>query len=347
MERDPRWAAVRARDARADGAFFYSVRTTGVFCRPSCAARRPRPEHVGFHETAADAAQAGFRPCRRCAPDEPPAAARQAAVVARLCRLLEGAGDVPRLEELARRAGLSPFHTHRIFKAVTGLTPRAYARACREARLRAELETSGTVTEAIHAAGYGAGSRFYEESGALLGMTPTAYRAGGAGLSIEFAIGECSLGSILVAATPRGVCAILLGEDPEALAHDLERRFPRATIRGADPGFERTVAQVVGLVEAPQLGTSLPLDIRGTAFQRRVWEALRKIPPGATVSYTELARALGAPSAARAVATACASNALAVAIPCHRVVRVDGALAGYRWGVDRKRALLLRERRGP
>ncbi|WP_437305163.1 bifunctional DNA-binding transcriptional regulator/O6-methylguanine-DNA methyltransferase Ada [Sorangium sp. So ce388] len=347
VERDPRWAAVVARDASVDGKFFYSVKTTGVYCRPSCGARPARPENVGFHPTAAAAERAGFRPCMRCKPDQPPLAERQAAQVAALCRLIEGSAEVPSLEELARHAGLSIFHTHRIFKAVTGVTPKAYAAAHRARRVRAELGKDGTVTEAIYAAGYGSGGRFYEESNRVLGMTPTRYRAGGANMDVRFAIGECSLGSILVAATARGVCAILLGDDPEELAHDLERRFPRAHLIGGDAAFEQLVAKVVGLVESPRAAhVELPLDVRGTAFQQRVWQALRDIPAGATASYAEIASAIGAPGAARAVAQACAANALAVAIPCHRVVRNDGGLSGYRWGVERKRALLDREASG-
>jgi AraC family transcriptional regulator of adaptative response/methylated-DNA-[protein]-cysteine methyltransferase len=346
VESDPRWAAVRARDASADGTFFYSVATTGVYCRPSCAARTARPENVAFHATAAAAQRAGFRPCKRCKPDQPPLAERQAALVAGLCRWIEASEEAPTLEAVARRAGLSVFHAHRLFKSVTGLTPRAYAAAHRAGRVRRDLRTKRTVTEAIFAAGYNSSARFYEKSHELLGMKPMAYRAGGTDAAIRFAVGECSLGSVLVAATERGVCAILLGEDPDALVRDLQRRFPRAQLLGADRRFERLVAKVVGLVERPALGAKLPLDIRGTAFQQRVWDALRRIPAGATASYSEIAAAIGAPRAVRAVASACAANPLAVAIPCHRVVRNDGAPGGYRWGVERKRALLASESPG-
>lgn len=340
---DPRWAAVAARDAHADGQFVFSVRTTGVFCRPSCAARTPRPENVAFHATVAEAERAGFRPCLRCKPDQPTLAAQQAAMVAQLCRLIEQAEQPPTLDELAERAGLSAFHLHRVFKAVTGLTPRAYARARRADRVRHELDVADSVTEAIYGAGYNAGSRFYEQAGDVLGMTPTRFRAGGADTDIHFAIGQCSLGAILVARSPRGLCAISLGDDPQELVQELQDRFPRAHLIGGDAGFEQLVAQVVGLVEAPQLGLDLPLDLRGTAFQQRVWQALRQIPPGQTLSYAELAERIGAPTAVRAVAQACGANSLAVAIPCHRVVRSDGALSGYRWGVERKRQLLERE----
>jgi AraC family transcriptional regulator of adaptative response/methylated-DNA-[protein]-cysteine methyltransferase len=341
--RDPRWAAVVARDAGADGKFFYSVKTTGVYCRPSCGARAPRPENVGFHLTKAAAERAGFRPCKRCKPGQPSLAEQHAGLVAELCRFIEDAEHTPSLEELASRAELSVYHLHRVFKAATGLTPRGYAAAHRAERVRAELGRSGTVTEAIYNAGFNSNGRFYEESNQVLGMTPTKYRAGGADTEIRFAIGECSLGSILVATSARGVCAILLGDDPGELARDLQDRFPRATLLGGDAEFEGLVAKVVGLVEAPGVGLDLPLDVRGTAFQQRVWRALRRIPAGATASYADIARRIGSPKSVRAVAQACAENALAVAIPCHRVVRSDGGLSGYRWGVERKRALLDRE----
>ncbi|MBU8894047.1 bifunctional DNA-binding transcriptional regulator/O6-methylguanine-DNA methyltransferase Ada [Corallococcus sp. H22C18031201] len=345
VEQDPRWAAVRARDEHADGSFFYSVRTTGVYCRPSCASRSAHPRNVAFHASAAEAERAGFRPCKRCKPDQPPLAERQAAQVAELCRMLERSEDTPSLESLAQHVGLSVFHTHRLFKALTGVTPKAYAQAFRARRVQEELQSRDSVTEAIYGAGYASSGRFYADAPAMLGMTPSRYRTGGVDLEIRFAMGRCSLGDVLVAATERGVCAILLGDDPEALLHDLEQRFPRARLVGADAAFEAWVATVVGLVENPRVGVTLPLDIQGTAFQRRVWEALRAIPVGETVSYADIANAIGAPKAVRAVARACASNALAVAIPCHRVVRADGDVSGYRWGVERKRVLLAREAR--
>ena len=340
---DPRWAAVLAHDARADGSFFYSVRTTGVYCRPSCGARPARPENVAFHATAADAERAGFRPCKRCRPDQPSLAAQHAAMVTAACRTIEQAEAIPTLEQLAKPAGLSPFHFHRVFKAITGVTPKQYAAAHRNRRLRNELERGASVTEAIFDAGYNASSRFYETANQVLGMTPSSYRAGGVDSEIRFAIGECSLGSILVAQSERGVCAILFGDDPDALARDLQDRFPKARLIGGDHDYEQLVAQVVGFIEAPAIGLDLPLDVRGTAFQQRVWRALRDIPAGGTASYSEIARRIGSPKATRAVAQACASNILAVAIPCHRVVRNDGGLSGYRWGVQRKRALLERE----
>jgi AraC family transcriptional regulator of adaptative response/methylated-DNA-[protein]-cysteine methyltransferase len=342
---DPRWAAVAARDPAADGRFFYSVRTTGVYCRPSCGARPPRPENVAFHATAADAQAAGFRPCKRCRPDQPALAEQHAAMVARLCRHIEQAEPAPGLAELAALAGLSPHHLHRLFKAATGLTPKAYADAHRARRVREGLDGGATVTQALYDAGFNSSGRFYGQSDALLGMTPGRYRAGGADTEIRFAVGQCSLGAILVAASERGVCAILLGDDPEALVRDLQDRFAQARLVGGDAAFEQLVARVVGLVEAPGTGSAgLPLDVRGTAFQQRVWQALREVPAGQTVSYAEVARRIGAPTSARAVAQACGANPLAVAIPCHRVVRHDGDLSGYRWGVERKRALLRREK---
>ncbi len=340
---DPRWAAVKARDPAADGRFLYAVRTTGVYCRPSCPSRTPRRDNVSFHLTVADAERAGFRPCKRCRPDQPAPAARHAELVADLCRYIERAEQPPSLDELAHRANLSPYYLHRVFKAATGVTPRAYAAAQRAKRVRSRLAHGASVTEAIYDAGYNSNGRFYAESNDLLGMTPSRYRAGGAGTEIRFAVGQCSLGAILVAASERGVCAISLGEDADALTRDLQDRFPRATLLGADADFERLVAQVVGAVETPGAGLDLPLDVRGTAFQQRVWQALREIPVGHTASYSQIAERIGAPRSARAVAQACAANNLAVAIPCHRVVRNDGSLSGYRWGVARKQALLERE----
>ncbi|OOG64488.1 bifunctional transcriptional regulator/O6-methylguanine-DNA methyltransferase [Rhodanobacter sp. B04] len=340
---DPRWIAVQAHDASADGAFYYSVRTTGVYCRPSCAARPARPENVAFHANAAEAERAGFRPCKRCRPDQPSLGEQHAMLVTVACRSIESAETLPTLEQLAKPSGLSPFHFHRIFKAVTGLTPKQYAQAQRARRVRRELGRSDSVTTAIFDAGYNASSRFYETADQVLGMTPSSYRAGGIDHDIRFAVGECSLGAILVAQSVRGVCAILLGDDPDALARDLQDRFPKANLIGGDHAFEQLVAQVVGFVEVPAIGLQLPLDVRGTAFQQRVWQALREIPAGSTASYSEVAARIGSPRAVRAVAQACAANALAVAIPCHRVVRNDGGLSGYRWGVERKRALLERE----
>ncbi|GGB97441.1 bifunctional DNA-binding transcriptional regulator/O6-methylguanine-DNA methyltransferase Ada [Pseudoduganella buxea] len=340
---DARWGAVQQRDGNADGQFWYAVRTTGVYCRPSCGARPALRANVTFHASMAEAESAGFRPCRRCKPDQPPLAERHAALVERLCRLIDAADSELDLTSLAAAAGVSQFHLHRVFKAQTGITPKAYAAAGRQRRMQEKLVQQPSVTDAIYAAGFNSSGRFYAASQGALGMTPTAFRAGGQGATIRFAIAQCSLGAILVASTDVGICAILLGDDPELLARDLQDRFPKAELIGAEADYEQTVARVIGMVEAPELGLDLPLDVRGTAFQQRVWQALRTIPAGRTVSYTELARLIGAPASVRAVAGACAANAVAIAIPCHRVVRTDGSLSGYRWGVERKQALLERE----
>ena len=340
---EERWRAVVEKDRNADGKFFYSVKTTGVYCRPSCPARSPRRENVAFYECREDAERAGFRPCKRCKPNGPGLAEQHAATVAAACRAIEAAEELPDLGALASSAGMSRFHFHRIFKAATGLTPRAYAAARRSSRMREVLRKRSTVTEAIYEAGFNSNGRFYANSSEMLGMKPRNYRSGGAGMTIHFAVGECSLGSILVAASDKGVCAIMMGDDPDLLTKDLQNRFPKANLIGGDRDFEATVAKVVGFVEAPKIGLNLPLDVRGTAFQQRVWQALREIPAGSTASYSEIAKRIGLPRAVRAVAQACASNAIAVAIPCHRVLRTDRNLSGYRWGVERKRALLKRE----
>ncbi|MGH6906290.1 MAG: bifunctional DNA-binding transcriptional regulator/O6-methylguanine-DNA methyltransferase Ada [Aestuariivirga sp.] len=342
-ERDPRWVHVLARNRSMDEKFWYSVATTGVYCRPSCPSRMANPKNVRFHDTIADAEKAGFRACKRCNPGRPSPEVQNAAMVAGICRLIERAEEIPPLAELAEAAGLSPGYFHRVFKAAMGLTPKAYAAAHRAEKIREALNRRGTVTEAIYGAGFNSNGRFYEKSNDILGMTPSDYRAGGTNAAIRFAAGECSLGSILVAKSQKGVCAILIGDDPDILVRDLQDRFPRAYLIGGDADFERLVARVVGLVEAPGIGLDLPLDIRGTAFQRCVWAALRKIPAGKTVSYSDVARKIGAPKSMRAVAGACAANMLAIAIPCHRVVRNDGSLSGYRWGIERKRALIERE----
>ncbi len=340
---DAKFDAIRRRDPAGDGQFFYAVRTTGVYCRPSCAARPARRENISVHASCADAERAGFRPCKRCRPNEPSQAVRHAQAVERSCRLIESSEMLPSLSALAAAAGLSPHYFHRLFKRITGVTPKSYGAAHQAQCIADGLRTAGTVTEAIYAAGYNASSRFYENSTARLGMTPTTYRKRGTGMRIRFALGPCSLGQVLVAATDKGICAILLGDDAEELLRELQDRFAAAELSGGDAAFDRYVAQVVGVVEAPGRTHDLPLDIGGTAFQQKVWQALRRIPAGTTVSYAGIAVSVGQPAAVRAVAGACAANALAVAIPCHRVVRTDGALSGYRWGVERKRELLARE----
>jgi AraC family transcriptional regulator of adaptative response/methylated-DNA-[protein]-cysteine methyltransferase len=344
-ENDPRWAAVVARDPKADGQFVYAVKTTGIYCNPSSLARLPKPQNVEFFDSAEQARAAGYRPSKRAAKDQSELAAQHAATVAAACRQIESAETLPTLGELAEVAGLSSFHFHRVFKAVTGLTPKGYADAHRSRKVRERLADSGSVTDALYDAGFNSNSRFYEAADQLLGMKPGDYRAAGQNNDIRFAVGQCSLGAILVAQSERGVCAILLGDDPHQLVCDLQDKFRRANFIGADQAFEALIAKVVGFIEAPAIGLDLPLDVRGTAFQERVWQALREIPVGSTASYADVALRIGSPKAVRAVAQACGANNLAVAIPCHRVVRSDGNLSGYRWGVERKRQLLERESR--
>ncbi|MDF1781243.1 MAG: bifunctional DNA-binding transcriptional regulator/O6-methylguanine-DNA methyltransferase Ada [Alcanivoracaceae bacterium] len=346
-EDNSRWSAVQQRDVHADGCFVFAVVTTGVYCRPSCPARLPKRENVRFFTTSALASEAGFRACKRCLPDEAPLVTRQAALVEELSRFIETTLDdqqkAPTLEMLADRANLSRHHLHRLFKSVTGVTAKQYADAYRKMRVQRDLTRKASVTQTMYDSGFNSSGHFYSQSSSRLGMTPGQYRQGGAEMTIRFAVGQCSLGAILVAQSERGVCAILMDDDPHALVNDLQDRFPKSELIGADKDFEKIVAQVIGFVEQPDKGINLPLDIRGTAFQQRVWAALQKIPAGNTVSYSQLAQIIGSPNASRAVAKACAANPLAVAVPCHRVVRMDGGLSGYRWGVERKRALLENE----
>lgn len=344
LSSDRLWQAVVERDADFDHVFVYSVITTGVYCRPSCPSRQANRENVGYYASADQAEQAGFRACLRCCPRATSGLVKQARTVERLCRFIDSAESLPTSRELAAVADWSQFHMQRVFKRVTGMTPRRYGAGRRAERVRDALGQEGTVTAAAYSAGYNNGGRFYEEVDRVLGMSPTAYKKGGADAHIRFAVGECSLGSILVAQSEKGICSIQLGACPQTLTEGLQDRFPAAEFVGGDAAFEQTVAQVVGFIEQPSVGLDLPLDIRGTAFQRRVWAALQSVPPGQTVSYTDVAQRIGAPKSFRAVAQACGANKLAVAIPCHRVVRNDGGLSGYRWGIERKRALLERER---
>ena len=339
---DEQWAAVVARSTEADGYFYYAVCTTGIFCKPSCPSRVALRKNVSFHATHAEAANAGFRPCKRCRPeqlDDP-----SVALVTRACRLIESSEIPISLEELAKEVGLSKYHFHRLFKKSTGLTPKAYSSACRDRKVKEEITTKRSITEAIYAAGFNTSGRFYEKSTKILGMTPKKLRAGGKGESIRFAIAECSLGPILIGATNQGICSILLGDTPEEILQIFQDQFPTAELVGGDLEFEGWVANVLAIVDTPGTQLNLPLDIRGTAFQRRVWKALGEIPLGETASYAEIAKQIGSPTSYRAVAQACAANKLAVVIPCHRVVKSDGSLSDYRWGVERKRALLVRER---
>ena len=341
---DQCWTALTERDAEADGNFFYSVRTTGVYCRPSCASRLPRRENVAFYQTTDEAEAAGFRPCKRCRPDEGSAAERHVAAIDRACALIREKDSLPSLAELSGAAGMSRYHFHRVFKQITGTTPREWGKAHRLGRFADRLEAGDKVAEATYGAGFGASSRAYEDAAAGLGMTPAARRHGGRGETIRFTVVETPVGWALVAATRRGVCMTALGDAPEALEAEMRRRFPAALIWPADAALRQWAERIVGFVTRPEVQPDLPLDIRGTAFQAMVWRALQKIPPGRTATYAEIAAALKRPTAVRAVARAIASNNLAMLVPCHRVIRSDGDISGYRWGVERKRALLARER---
>lgn len=319
------------------------VVTTGIYCRHDCGSKRPRLENLRYFESAADAEAAGFRPCRRCRPGEGNFTDRNAAIVIEACRIIEAEDHPPPISALAHAFGISEGHFHRMFRAETGMAPRAYAQEKRADLVRRNLQRGRPITETIYDTGFGSSGRFYAVTHRSLGMTPSHYKSGGAKEKLHFAVGQTTLGAILVASSRTGVAAILLGDDPAELLRDLQDRFPNATLIGGDREYETTIAQVIGLIEAPQIGTRLPLDLRGTTFQRRVWRALREVPPGSTITYDEIARRIGYPRAAAAVASACANNPLAVAIPCHRVVKKDGTFFGYTWGLERKSALLDRE----
>ncbi len=343
MQAETRWKLVLARDSHSDGAFVYAVRSTGVYCRPSCASRRPRREQVVFFPLPAAAERAGFRPCRRCKPEQAKSADTQLELVRRVCRELDaGAGESVTLSTLAERLNLSSFHLQRTFKRVMGISPREYQDARRIERLKKELKDNRSVTYALYEAGFGSSSRLYE--GTKLGMTPLTYGRGGRGMTIRYAIVQSPLGRLLLASTERGVCRVGMGEDDAALAADLRDEFPAADIRRDDAALRSWSNSLIKHVNGWRPSAELPLDIRATAFQKRVWETLKKIPVGSTRSYAEVARAVGKPRAARAVARACATNPVALLIPCHRVVRGDGSLGGYHWGIERKKQLLERER---
>ncbi len=338
-----RWQAVIQRTPQSDGAFVYAVVTTGIYCRPTCSSRRPNRENVQFFDDWQTAQEAGFRPCKRCDPQisNPPNTAVDA--VAQACKIIEDAEQAPSLNQLADAVGLSAYHFQRLFKKMVGITPKQYAIEKRLNRVRNNLQQTSSVTTAVYEAGYESGSRFYETATTSLGMKPSAYQKGGRGVSIRYAIVQSYLGWVLVAATDRGICKIDFGDTPEILQTRLKTDFPEAEAQDDDPTFAAMVARTLAFLEAPEQGLALPLDIQGTAFQRRVWAALLNIQPGTTASYAEIAQQIGNPKAARAVAQACASNKIAVAIPCHRVVRSNGNLGGYRWGVDRKQTILERE----
>jgi AraC family transcriptional regulator of adaptative response/methylated-DNA-[protein]-cysteine methyltransferase len=338
-----RWDALARRDPGADGLFFYGVKTTGVYCVPSCPSRLPKRENVVFFASASEAERGGFRPCRRCRPRAPARNEPHLETIVRACRRIEAAEAPLPLAELAGMSGLSSRAFHRIFRRIVGVTPKGYAAAARMRKLERRLREGTSVTQAIYDAGYGSASRVYGKGKGLLGMSPSEYRKGGEGIAVGFAIADTFLGATLVAATGRGVCAIDFGDSRDLLVARLTERFPKAELREGDPALAEWVKRTVSFIDNPRGGGALPLDIRGTAFQRRVWEEVRSIPPGETATYGDIARRIGRSDAARAVGRACASNAIAVAIPCHRVVRKDGRPGGYRWGEGGKRALLERE----
>lgn len=341
---DKTWRLIASRSKKADGDFVYAVLTTMIYCRPSCGSRHAKRENMRIYSHSTDAELDGYRPCKRCQPDTTLENEIELKI-ARACQFIHQSEIEPCLAEIAASAQLSPYHFHRQFKAHMGITPKAYFKAFRAGRLRQELKTSSTITSAIYDAGYGSNSRFYEQSDQVLGMTPGVYKKGGEAMMIYFAVGVWSLGHILVAQTQKGICSILLGDEAEQLINELEDEFPNAELIGGDKSFETVVAQVVAFVEQPGTKFNLPLDIQGTAFQQKVWQALREIPLGTTISYSELAQKIGQPSAVRAAATACARNKIAIAIPCHRVVRQNGDLSGYRWGIERKRSVLSSEQK--
>ncbi len=339
------WDALASRDRRMDGVFLYAVRTTGVYCRPSCPSRRPLPENVVFFRTQEEARRAGFRACKRCKPDLLAESNPNRDLVEKVCRYIEANPDgPPTLETLGRAIGLSPFHLQRTFKAATGITPRAYADSRRLQALKNGLRGGHSVTRSMYDAGYGSSSRLYEGATSKLGMTPARYGKQGSGVNIQFAIAKTPIGQMLLAATPNGVCSVQFGESASQLENELHREYPRADIARADKALAPWIRAVQGRIRGEH-ANALPLDIQATAFQRLVWEQLQAIPYGDTASYREVAKRIGRPKAARAVARACASNPVAIAIPCHRVVRENGDAGGYRWGMRRKQDLLAIEKR--
>ncbi len=343
---DARWQAVVKRDTSADGQFVLAVRTTGIFCRPGCPARTPKRENVTFYDTTDDALRAGYRPCKRCRPTGTSVAARQGDVVDAVRRRIESSPERLSLAQLAEDVGMSPWHLQRLFRERTGLSPAQYGRSLRSSRLRETLPDAASVTRALHDAGYDASSTFYESAPKDIGMTPTQFRTGGAGQRIRYGIVTTWLGYLLVAATDRGIASLQMGESAEAMRDRLVTTFPNAELVDDDPGFQATLEGVARLAEHPSEMSTLPLDAQGTAFQHRVWNALRQIPAGSTRTYTEVAEAIGAPTAVRAVARACADNPIPLLVPCHRVIGKNGSLTGYRYGIPRKRALLEREANG-
>lgn len=340
---DARWQAVMTRDSNADGCFFYAITTTGIYCYPSCPSRLAQRVNTLFFATSNDAQRAGFRPCKRCQSDQDTPLNRNTHIVANACRLIESSNEPIDLETLAKSQHMSRYHFHRLFKSITGITPKAYSLVYRAHKIKTELTDCSSITEAIYHAGFNSSACFYATSTEILGMTPTQFKNGGHSETIHYSIGTCSFGPILVARSEKGICAILIHNDNKPILADLQKRFPKATLVEDKSDFHHWLAQVIHFVEAPQKGLELPLDIRGTIFQQRVWHILQRIPLGTTASYTDIATQLGDPKAVRAVARACAANPIALLVPCHRVVRSDGGISGYRWGAENKRTLIARE----
>ncbi len=340
---EARWNAVSENNSSADGAFYYAVITTGIYCRPSCRSRLPNRANVEYFTTCDDAEAAGYRACKRCRPTETSKAEETEQKIIHACRIIEESETSIKLDELAAKVNLSPYHFHRLFKKIVGVTPKQYAARHQSRRFQENLKTSPSVTDAIYSAGYGSSGSAYDKKRDQLAMKPKVYRKGADGVTITYGLAQCFLGWVIVAATDRGICAIEFGDDSDTLPGLVQARFPNAQLNKADIGFKTLIKEVVDFIESPEDTFQVPLDIQGTAFQQQVWKVLRQIKPGETMSYTDVAERMGKPNAVRAVASACASNKLAVVIPCHRVISKTGKTGGYRWGTERKESLLESE----